>query len=210
VVDQRGGSDGLTIAMRPTMRVCLIVTTLLAATPAFAEPSTTAPWEPANYVIGGIAMGVTEPGGISRVASLEGGLRFGSSGLWIHGEAVAGDAGDDQGSGHVYQGRAGIEGRACWGVRLCGIAGVDLGGYRGTWVKDGGFASGLESETINALVATPRLAGEIGDRLRLRLGIELGLAVFGRSHRQSANGDMDKSVSMPVGAELTLGLGYQW
>ena len=192
------------------MRVCLIAMTLLAATPAFAEPSTTAPWEPAGYVIAGVAMGFAEPGVISSVASLEGGYRFGSSRMWIHGQAIAGDAGDDQGSGHVYQGRAGIEARACWALRLCGIAGVDLGGYRGTWVKDGGLSSGLESKTIDALVATPRLAGEIGDRLRLRVGIELGLAVFGRSHSRSGGSDMDKSVSGPLNAELTLGLGYQW
>jgi hypothetical protein len=192
------------------MRVCLLVMTSLAATPAFAEPSTTTPWEPAHYVIAGIAMGLTQPGGISQVVSLEGGHRFASSWLWVHGEAIAGKAGDDQGSGHVYQGRAGIEARACWAIQLCGIAGVDLGGYRGTWVKDGGLAPGLASETIDALVATPRIAGEIGDHLRLRLGIELGLAAFGRSHRRSASSDMDKSVSGPLGAELTLGLGYQW
>jgi hypothetical protein len=194
------------------MRICLIATTLLAATPAFAEPSTTAPWEPAQYVIAGGAMGLAKPGFISGVVSLEGGYRLGSSRLWIHGQAIAGDAGDDQGSGHVYQGRAGIEARACWAVQLCGIAGVDLGGYRGTWVKDGGVASGLTSETIDALVATPRIAGEIGDRLRLRLGIELGLAVFGRSHRRSAgsDSDMDQSVSGPLTAQVMLGLGYQW
>ena len=156
-------------------------------------------------------MGLAKPGVISGVVSLEGGYRFGSSRLWIHGQAIAGNAGDDQGSGHVYQGRAGIEARACWSVQLCSIAGVDLGGYRGTWVEDG-FASGLTSETIDALVATPRIAGEIGDRLRLRVGIELGLAVFGRSHRRIAgsDGDMDQSVSGPLNAEVMLGLGYQW
>src|ERR1044071_3412860 len=102
--------------MRPTMRVCLIATTLLAATPAFAEPSTTAPWEPARYVIAGGAMGLAKPGVISGVVSLEGGYRFGSSRLWIHGQAIAGNAGDDQGSGHVRseERRVGKEGRSRW------------------------------------------------------------------------------------------------
>jgi len=156
-------------------------------------------------------MGLAKPGVISGVVSLEGGYRLGSGWLWIHGQVIAGNAGDDQGSGHVYQGRAGIEARACWAVQLCGIAGVDLGGYRGTWVKDG-FPVGLTSETIDALAATPRMAGEIGDRLRLRLGIEFGLAAFGRSHRRiaSSDSDMDQSVSGPLNAEVTLGLGYQW
>lgn len=155
-------------------------------------------------------MGLAQPGVLSMLVSLEAGYRFGSSWLWIHGQAIAGDAGNDQGSGHIYQGRAGIEVRPCWAAQLCGIAGVDLGGYRSTLVEDGSVSFGPTSETIDALVATPRLAGEIGDRLRLRLGVELGLAVFGRSRYRGASSEVDKSVSGLLDTQVTLGLGYQW
>jgi hypothetical protein len=127
--------------------------------------------------------------------SVEVGVQF-TRWLWVHALFEGGPAGE--GNGWLFMAHGGVEARACGAKgELCAFGDLDLGWYHDTYTDtEEGF-----SDSINALVAVPRLGFEFGaPRLRLRFGFELDLAL--------ASSEMGGGPGL-IGQAVTFGLAFR-
>ena len=162
--------------------------------------------EPTQYVqVDAMIGGATPVVGPNLLGAVEGGYRL-TSVWWVHGEVGGGPAADDQGKGTNAQLRGGIEARSCTRSNvLCGMLGLDLGAFRGTWSSSD--ASG-ETEHVVSLVAVPRVGIDFGgSHVRGRAGIELDEALAGDHMSSFAPTTMTNGT---IGLELAAGVAYQW
>jgi hypothetical protein len=137
--------------------------------------------QPDGYASGGGTIG-TSQGYVSSGLAFDAGSRLGSS-LWF-GRAM-GQVGtihrsDEPGRGTFAEGRVGAEARSCtYGGMACGSAGLDVGIRRADFTHVT-FAPGERfetSETLDALVAVPRVTLDAGGRIRFRVSVELPISM---------------------------------
>lgn len=195
------------------MRNVIVVTSLLVATAAHAQPAeltATAAPAPRSTPTGYLETGAMAGGNgdlLTLAATFDAGYHLDRTPLWIHARVATG-TGDKlfaEGTGSLLQVRAGIESRGCvFDGMLCAMAGVDLGYQRTTWRgrdeppfvvgNDTGTVTTTEMSTIiDRAIAVPRLGLDIGGAVRVRPSVELDVG--------SAGVD---------GANATLALAFQW
>lgn len=139
------------------------------ASPVAAEPydATEAPRRSRGYV------GVTTHGGFDRLfrvgLAVEGGWQV-RDGVFVRGLVSGGASGAWRENGHYQQLRAGVEARTCAGrpESLCAFGGADLGYVRDALRSDAGM-----SAVAHGAQLVPRVGGELGERVRLRVALEL-------------------------------------
>jgi len=140
---------------------------------ANAEPlAVTASGETTSYVQGGAAAGGDNIVGLYLASTLEGGYRLGDTPLWVHGMLLAGKGGgvdEPVFDSYMMQARLGVEARGCVASAICAIAGVDAA-YRHEMLM-----AEYDSRRADDAIVIPRVGLDIGGRVRLRPGIELGL-----------------------------------
>ena len=180
-------------------QIALLTVASLVATTGVARA------EPTQYLQVDAMIGGSSPvDGPNLLGAVEGGYRL-TSQLWAHGEIAGGPAGDDQGSGTNTQLRGGIEARSCTESNgACVLFGLDLGGFRGTWASQ----DATSTEHVVALMAVPRFGVDLGgSHLRGRAAIELDEAIAGHHMTSFAP---TTTTSGTLGAELVVGIAYQW
>src|SRR5215813_9427308 len=81
---------------------------------------------------GGVMLGATSSF-INLALVAEGGLKLGSSPLWLHGVFARGDSFDFEGGGPLTRGMLGVDLRGCSSRAFCGFIGVDAGYQQQIW-----------------------------------------------------------------------------
>jgi hypothetical protein len=195
----------------------LLACFVLTPSIAFAESATaaetataTAEAKPSRYVQAGLMVGAATPVvAPNLMAAVDGGFRLGGGPAWLHTALSWGSTGDDQGPGSNLQLRAGIEGRTCWWHdRTCTVGGIDAGYQRGRWSDRN---DPTHNESVNALVAIPRLGVDLGGRhLRARMGLELDVALAAERNVNPSTGNRSDTSPGIVGIEMNAGVAYQW
>ena len=191
-------SDGALVAdeirtMPPKIAMALMLTSSLAS----AEPSA--------YVETDAKLGGWSGVGYGAMLAVDGGTRL-TDVLWTHLELAYGRGGFDEATGSVAQIRLGAEARSCTtSGTWCGIAGMDLGGYRAITMTEGEMSNG----TLTALVAVPRVGLDIGSsNIRFRIGLELEVALL--DHDAWAGEATRSALIDGLGIATSAGIAYQW
>jgi hypothetical protein len=189
---------------------CILTPSIALAEPAIAAETTTVEAKPSRYVQAGFMVGAAAPVvAPNLLAAVDGGFRLAEGPVWLHTAVSWGATGDDQGPGSNLQLRAGIEGRTCWWRdRTCTVGGVDAGYQRGRWSDRD---DPTHHESLNALVAIPRLGFDMGGRnVRARVGLELDVALLAQRDVSAATGNTSGTSPGLVGLEMNAGIAYQW
>ena len=137
--------------------------------------------QPDGYASGGGVIG-TSQGYVLNGLVFDAGSRLGSSPLFGRAMGQVGTIhrSDEPGRGTFAEGRVGAEARGCtYGGMACGSAGLDVGIRRADFTHVT-FAPGERFETpesLDALVAVPRITLDAGGRIRFRVSVELPVAM---------------------------------
>jgi hypothetical protein len=107
------------------------------------------------------------------LAALDVSLRTRAPDWWLRGEAAAGETtAIDEGEGHVYELRVGLEHRERACRPGCFYYGVDLG------LVHGELHDGLDDWQLSAALAIPRAGIDAGgDHVRFRIGVEVPIGL---------------------------------
>jgi len=168
--------------------------------------------QPDGYIAGGLIWDDIQ-GFQSRGALIDAGQRLGRMPWFVRGtfEGGAVARSDEPGHGVFTELRGGLEARACQGGgMLCGSVGADVGVRRGyfnhvLYAPNGSRAEFTES--LDSIVAVPRLTVDAGGRIRFRGVLELPLRM--RTSDQTDDGAIARGAVMPPGiADRQFGLGY--
>jgi len=133
--------------------------------------------QPDGYASGGAVIDATQ-GFVSNGLVFDVGTRLGRSPWFGRAEGQAGaiHRSDEPGRGTFAEARVGVEARSCtYGGMACGSAGLDVGMYRADFTHVTFVINDRREtpESLDALVAVPRLTLDAGGRIRFRLTVEL-------------------------------------
>jgi hypothetical protein len=177
--------------------------------------------EPGGYASGGGIITGTD-GYISNGIVFDAGARLGTTPLFARAMGQAGSIhrSDEPGRGTFAEGRVGAEARSCTpGGMACGSLGLDVGVRRAdfthvTFAANERFET---PETLNALVAVPRITLDAGGRIRFRVSIELPVAMrdgdsasptIATRSTMSAQDMTDHQFTVGLGLSAALAVGF--
>ena len=192
------------LLLDPSMRNYLVGIAVVSLT----SLTTVAHAEPSSYVESGLMVGVNN-GFIVGTLSASGGVRVGSSDVWIHAAVADGNAAvvEDNGSGTYLQLRGGPELRKCvLNGAVCGIGGVDIGMEHATYSEPMGLSSSAQMvvDDTTHTIAVPHLGFDLGGKhLRYRPSIQLPISL-------SSAGATDQFGHGVTGIDATGSIAYVW
>ena len=161
--------------------------------------------QPDGYIAGGLIWDDLQ-GFQSRGALIDAGQRLGRLPWFVRGtfEAGAVARSDEAGTGVFTELRGGVEDRWCrGGGMLCGSAGLDVGVRRGYFDHAIYAVNGSRTEfheSLNSIVAAPRLTIDAGGRIRFRGVLELPV-------RMRTSDDVPGAETAALGAVTPAGVG---
>lgn len=169
--------------------------------------------QPDGYIAGGLIWDDIQ-GFQSRGAIIDAGQRLGRLPWFVRGtfEAGAVARSDEPGHGVFTELRGGLEARSCQsGGMLCGSAGADVGVRRGyfdhvLYAQNGSRSEFTES--LDSIVAVPRLTIDAGGRIRFRGVLELPIRMRTSGDAADAGTSARGAVTPPGVGDRQFGLGY--
>lgn len=134
--------------------------------PATPPVATTVPRAETGFIGGGFLLGGDQF--INAAVVVEGGLRLGSTPLFVRGLFAKGNSFDFEGGGGLTRGMIGVELRGCSSRAFCGFAALDAGYQQQTWSSEDEM-----TEHHSGLLVGPRIGLDAGgDNVRFRFAFE--------------------------------------